>query len=92
MLLGMPNVGKSSIVTAVSTAAPEINDYPFTTRQLKMGHVERSAGDRFQAGSLRDFPAAAVVRRLVCSPIYMMEHVLLGDGYAGRARAARRRA
>jgi len=50
----MPNVGKSSIVTAVSTAAPEINDYPFTTRQLKMGHVERSAGDRFQARFLSD--------------------------------------
>ena len=67
MLVGMPNVGKSSLVSATSTGTPEINDYPFTTRQLKMGHVERSAGDRFQARSLRDFPAAAVVPRLVCS-------------------------
>jgi nucleolar GTP-binding protein len=31
--------GKSSLVTATSTGTPEINDYPFTTRRLKMGHV-----------------------------------------------------
>lgn len=39
VLVGMPNVGKSSIVTATSTGTPEVNDYPFTTRALKMGHV-----------------------------------------------------
>ena len=44
----MPNVGKSSIVTATSTGTPEINDYPFTTRRLKMGHVETEDGGRYQ--------------------------------------------
>lgn len=39
VLVGMPNVGKSSIVTATSSGTPEINDYPFTTRGLKIGHV-----------------------------------------------------
>ena len=39
VLVGMPNVGKSSMVTAVSSGTPEINDYPFTTRRLKIGHV-----------------------------------------------------
>ena len=47
MLVGMPNVGKSSIVTETSTGTPEINDYPFTTRRLKMGHVVE-AGRRYQ--------------------------------------------
>jgi len=39
VLVGMPNVGKSSIVGATSSGTPEINDYPFTTRGLKIGHV-----------------------------------------------------
>lgn len=47
VLVGMPNVGKSSIVTETSTGTPEINDYPFTTRRLKMGHVVE-AGRRYQ--------------------------------------------
>lgn len=48
VLVGMPNVGKSSIVTAVSSGTPEINDYPFTTRRLKIGHVI-SPDNRYQA-------------------------------------------
>jgi nucleolar GTP-binding protein len=47
VLVGMPNVGKSSLVSATSTGTPEINDYPFTTRRLKMGHVIGHAG-RYQ--------------------------------------------
>ena len=27
------------VVSATSTGTPEINDYPFTTIRLKMGHV-----------------------------------------------------
>jgi len=47
VLVGMPNVGKSSLVTATSTGTPEINNYPFTTRALKMGHVIGNVG-RYQ--------------------------------------------
>jgi len=39
VLVGMPNVGKSSIVKAISSGTPEVNSYPFTTRRLLIGHV-----------------------------------------------------
>jgi len=40
VLVGAPNVGKSSIVREVSSASPEVNSYPFTTRGMTLGHVE----------------------------------------------------
>ena len=39
VLVGSPNVGKSSIVRAVSSGTPEVNDYPFTTRGVTIGHI-----------------------------------------------------
>jgi nucleolar GTP-binding protein len=40
VLVGAPNVGKSSIVRAISSGRPEVNNYPFTTRGMTLGHVE----------------------------------------------------
>ena len=37
-LVGAPNVGKSSLVQLLSSGLPEIQNYPFTTRSIKMGH------------------------------------------------------
>jgi len=39
VLVGCPNVGKSSIVRLVSSGVPEVANYPFTTRGMNMGHV-----------------------------------------------------
>jgi len=40
IIAGAPNVGKSSLLKALTRAKPEIREYPFTTKQLIIGHLE----------------------------------------------------
>ncbi|AGI47434.1 small GTP-binding protein domain protein [Thermoplasmatales archaeon BRNA1] len=39
VIAGFPNVGKSSLVTYISSAAPEVAPYPFTTKGITIGHI-----------------------------------------------------
>jgi nucleolar GTP-binding protein len=38
LIAGYPNVGKSSFITRITGARPEIASYPFTTRGIYVGH------------------------------------------------------
>lgn len=52
-MLGLPNAGKSTFLSRVSSAHPKIADYPFTTLQPQLGIVEL---DQFRRMVVADIP------------------------------------
>ena len=53
-IVGYPNVGKSTLLKTITTANPEINVYPFTTKSLMVGYVGKELQLIDSPGTFRD--------------------------------------
>ncbi|MEZ0394589.1 MAG: GTPase [Desulfurococcaceae archaeon] len=81
LIAGMPQVGKSTLLSRLTRAKPEIGSYPFTTKTLIAGHLalEPYRIVLVDSPGLLDSPIESkgeVERRAVLAIKYLADHVL----------------
>ena len=78
VVAGSPNVGKSALIGALSSGEPQVASYPFTTKQLHLGHFShrRRVYQMVDTPGLLDRPMAER-NQIEMQAIAALEH--LGD-------------
>ncbi|MFX1539759.1 MAG: NOG1 family protein [Promethearchaeota archaeon] len=88
VVAGYPNVGKSSLVAILSSAKPEIAEYPFTTKKISVGHfpINSNEGQILDVPGLLDRPmkkrnpieqrAIAAIQYLADAIIFLIDPTL----------------
>jgi nucleolar GTP-binding protein len=81
VIAGYPNVGKSSFIRRVSTADPEVASYPFTTKEIIVGHrkVGRGRVQFIDTPGILDRPADErnAIERQALSAVMNVANVVL---------------
>jgi nucleolar GTP-binding protein len=81
VVAGYPNVGKSSFVALLSSATPEIAEYPFTTKKISVGHIPLGSeeGQILDVPGLLDRPMAKrnpIEQRAIAAIQYLADAII----------------